>query len=236
LGNGKLGGVGVLVSLILIVMRHIGLVNCAIALHSNEIVLRFCCNRQRGYTIMRHFASLLLCIIAAPAIAEPLPLDVAAARASMVGNWEGSLDYLDYGANKWFGIPVKTVVEDQGDGVTIIRKSDFDDGPKVGNVRITSVELFDPGAGTVTTGTFRKARPVEVLTYAVRMGETAADAMHWTMVEESLGKDDDRPAMLRLTTTRNGNRIETVKQVDFQDDDKSEWLTRNRTRLTRVGE
>ena len=185
---------------------------------------------------MRHFALLLLCIIAAPAIAEPLPLDVAAARASMVGNWEGSLNYLDYGANKWFGIPVKTVVEDQGDGVTIIRKSDFDDGPKVGNVRITSVELYDPAAGTVTTGTFRKARPVEVLTYAVRMGETATDATHWTMVEESLGKDDDRPAMFRLTTTRNGNRIETVKQVDFQDDDKSEWLTRNRTRLTRVGE
>ncbi|OYY71363.1 MAG: hypothetical protein B7Y44_00350 [Sphingomonadales bacterium 28-55-16] len=185
---------------------------------------------------MRHFALLLLCIIAAPAIAEPLPLDVAAARASMVGNWEGSLDYLDYGANKWFGIPVKTVVEDQGDGVTIIRKSDFDDGPKVGNVRITSVELYDPAAGTVTIGTFRKARPVEVLTYAVRMGEAAADATHWTMVEESRGTDDDRPAMLRLTTTRNGDRIETVKQVDFQDDDKSEWLTRNRTRLTRVGE
>ena len=53
--------------------------------------------------------------------------------------------------------------------------------------------------------------------------------------EEALGKDDNRPAILRLTTTRDGNKIETVKQVDFQDDDKSEWLTRNRTRLKRVG-
>lgn len=184
---------------------------------------------------MRYITPLLLCIIATPVFAQPSPVDVAAARATLAGNWEGSLEYLDYSANKWFGIPVKTVVEDQGDGVTMIRKSDFDDGPKVGNVSITSVELFDPAAGTITTGTFRKARPVEVFTYTVRMEGSATDATHWTMVEESLGKDDDRPAILRLTTTRDGNKIETVKQVDFQDDDKSEWITRNRTRLTRVG-
>lgn len=184
---------------------------------------------------MRYITPLLLCIIATPVFAQPSPVDVAAARATLAGNWEGSLEYLDYSANKWFGIPVKTVVEDQGDGVTMIRKSDFDDGPKVGNVRITSVELFDPAAGTITTGTFRKARPVEVFTYTVRMEGSATDATHWTMVEESLGKDDDRPAILRLTTTRDGNKIETVKQVDFQDDTISEWITRNRTRLTRVG-
>lgn len=189
---------------------------------------------------MHYFAPFLLIAFNAPVIG-PLapngtaPIDVAAARESLAGNWEGSLDYLDYGANKWFGIPVKTVVEDQGDGVTMIRKSDFDDGPKIGNVRITSVELFDPVAGSVTTATFRKGRPVDVFTYNVRMEGTAPDAMHWTMVEESLGKDDGRPAILRLTTTRDGNRIETLKEVDFQDDQKSEWLTRNRTRLTRVG-
>jgi len=184
---------------------------------------------------MRHLAFLLICIIATPAMAQPSPVDVATARVSIAGKWEGRLEYLDYGANKWFGIPVTTVVEDQGDGATIIRKSDFDDGPKVGNVRITSVELFDAAAGTITTATFRKTRPVEVFTYNVRMEGTAPDATHWTMVEQSLGRDDDRPAILRLTTVRDGNTIETLKQVDFQDDDKTEWLTRNRTRLKRVG-
>jgi hypothetical protein len=188
--------------------------------------------------IVRHFTPLLLIALTAatPAIAQPAPIDVAAARASLVGKWEGSLEYLDYGANKWFGIPVKTLIEDQGDGVTMIRKSDFDDGPTVGNVRITSVELYDPAAATVTTGTFRKGRAVEVYSYKARMEGTPADAAHWTMVEESLGKDDDRPAMLRLTTTRDGDRIETVKQIDFQDDDKAEWITRNRTRMTRAGD
>jgi hypothetical protein len=118
----------------------------------------------------------------------------------------------------------------------MLRRSDFDDGPKVGNVRITSVELFDAAAGTVTTGTFRKGRAVEVFTYTARIDGTAKDAAHWVMVEESLGKDDNRAAMLRLTTTRDGDKMETVKQIDFQDDDKAEWITRNRTRLTRVGE
>ena len=102
---------------------------------------------------MRVIASLLiLAAAAAPAFAQPASVDIAAARAAMTGTWSGKLEYLDYGANKWFGISVKTQIEDQGDGVTMIRKSDFDDGPKVGNVRITSVELLDPAAGTVATG------------------------------------------------------------------------------------
>jgi hypothetical protein len=189
--------------------------------------------------IMRHISSLLILAAAAvtpaAAFAQPAPVDIAAARAALTGTWAGKLEYLDYSANKWFGIPVNTQIEDQGDGATIIRKSDFDDGPKVGNVRITSIELLDPAAGTVTTGTFRKGRSVETFAYAVRFDGTPADTSHWTMVEEALGKDDDRPAMLRLTTTRDGDSIETLKQIDFQDDDKTEWITRNRTRLSRIG-
>jgi hypothetical protein len=189
--------------------------------------------------IMRHISSLLILAAAAvtpaAAFAQPAPVDIAAARVALTGTWAGKLEYLDYSANKWFGIPVNTQIEDQGDGATMIRKSDFDDGPKVGNVRITSIELLDPAAGTVTTGTFRKGRSVETFTYAVRLDGTPADTSHWTTVEEALGKDDDRPAMLRLTTTRDGDSIETLKQIDFQDDDKTEWITRNRTRLLRIG-
>ena len=183
---------------------------------------------------MRYSAFFLLVAASTPAAAQTAPVDIAVARAALAGQWEGSLEYLDYSAGKWFGIPVKTRVEDQGDGVTIIRKSDFDDGPTVGNVRITSVELFDPVAGTVTTGTFRKGRNVEVFTYKMRLEGTPLDPTHWTMIEETLGKDDNRPATLRLTTIRNGDKIETVKQIDFQDDDRTEWVTRNRTRLARI--
>lgn len=164
------------------------------------------------------------------------PVDLVAARASMVGAWQGTLEYRDYSADRWFGIPVKTRISDQGDGATTIRACDFDDGPKVGNVRITSVELLDAAAGTVSVGTFRKGRVAEVTTYAIRIAPGSRDATHWTIVEETAGRDDDRPATLRLTTVRNGDTIETLKEVDFLDDDASQWLVRNRTRLTRMGE
>jgi hypothetical protein len=187
----------------------------------------------------RSLLLLITTMVAAPALAAPAAgsvegIDVAAARASLAGAWTGSLEYLDYTANKWFGIPVKTVIEDQGDGATMLRKSDFDDGPVIGMVRITSTELYDAKAGTVTTGTFRKGRAAELVTYSIRMDGVAGDSTHWVLIEESLAKDNNRPALLRLTTTRNGDRVETLKEVDFQDDDKVEWLQRNRTRLTRI--
>jgi hypothetical protein len=176
---------------------------------------------------------LSVALLAVAESAQPVT-DVATARASLIGKWEGSLEYLDYTANEWFGIPVKTVIEDQGDGATIIRKSDFDDGPTVGNVRITSVELFDAAKGSVSVGTFRKGRPAEISNYTVRMEGPAADSTRWTMIEEVLGKDNNRPALLKITTKRDGDSLESLKQVDFQDDDKAEWLSRNRTRLTLV--
>lgn len=173
----------------------------------------------------------------APANAQPAPqptIDLAQARASLGGVWQGKLEYLDYGANKWFGIPVKTKVEDQGDGATIIRRSDFDDGPTVGNVRITTVELYDAVKGTIAVGTFRKGREPEISTYTAQLDGAAEDATHWTIIEETKAEDDNRPAMLRLTTVRNGDTLETLKQIDFLDDDEAEWITRNRTRLSRV--
>ncbi|GGB74779.1 SH3 domain-containing protein [Blastomonas aquatica] len=166
----------------------------------------------------------------------PAPVDLATARASMVGAWQGTLEYRDYTADRWFSIPVRTQIAEQGDGATMIRSSDFDDGPTVGNVRITSVELFDPAAGTVSVGTFRKGRVAEVTTYAIRIAPGSRDATHWTIVEEAEGSDDDRPATLRLTTVRDGDTVETLKEVDFLDDDAAQWLVRNRTRLTRTSE
>jgi hypothetical protein len=182
---------------------------------------------------MRLISALFLAVSLVPVSAVAAPVDIAAARQSLVGKWEGSLEYRDYTADKWFGIPVKTLIEDQGDGATIIRKSDFDDGPKVGNVRITSVELYDATKGMITAGSFRKGRTPELSTYAIRLSGIAADATNWTMVEESDGMDDNRPARLRLTTVRKGDSLQTLKEVDFLDDKKDEWLSRNRTTLTR---
>jgi hypothetical protein len=165
---------------------------------------------------------------------KPCSMDLTAARKSMAGIWEGKLEYLDYTANEWFGIPVMTVIEDQGDNATLIRKSDFDDGLKVGNVRITTVEIFDATTNTLTVGGFRKGRTPDLTTYTARFEGEPSDEVHWTMIEETDAKDDNRPARLRLTTVRDGARLQTLKQVDFLDDAKQEWLSRNRITLNLV--
>ena len=166
----------------------------------------------------------------APAL-TPAPLTVASARQSLVGQWQGKLEYRDYQADKWFGLPVKVRVSDGGDGVTLVRTADFDDGPKVGNVRITTVSMLD--GASETTATFRKGRKPELATATLALGSTSKDATHWTLVETETATDDDRPATIRLTTVRDGGKLVTLKEVDFTDDTKAEWLVRNRTTLER---
>ena len=179
-------------------------------------------------------ATALLALAVAPATAAPAPpVTVASARQSLVGQWQGKLEYRDYQADKWFGLPVKVRVSDGGDGVTLIRVADFDDGPKTGIVRITTVSLLD--GATETSATFRKGRKPGLSTATLAL-TASRDATHWTLTETETATDDNRPATLRLTTVRDGAKLVTLKEVDFTDDTKAEWLVRNRTTLERVGE
>ena len=172
-----------------------------------------------------------LALLAAPTLA-PAP-DLSAARASQVGHWEGRLEYRDYQSNQWEGIPVKVEIRDGGDGVTQIRTADFDDGPKVGNVRITSVSMLGKDGTTEYSTDFRKGREPD-LTRATLSLSQATDATHWTIVSETKSTDDDRPARLRVTTTRDGANMVALKEVDFLDDTSETWLQRNRETLKRL--
>jgi hypothetical protein len=167
------------------------------------------------------------------AAAPPEPVTIATARAGLAGVWAGKLEYRDYQADRWLGIPVVTTIEAIADGRTLVRKSVFDDGPKVGAVHITSVALYDPATNIEQSATFRAGKPVEPIQRARLRLRDARDAMHWTLVEETDGRDDDRPARLRETAVRDGNMLTTTKEVDFTDDAGETWLVRNRTTLTR---
>ena len=164
------------------------------------------------------------------AAAADVPV-IAEARSSLVGHWTGKLEYRDYQADKWFGLPVEVEIRDGGDGVTQIRTADYDDGPKVGNVRITTVSMLAEDGEHESSAIFRKGRAVELQTTSLAL-TARRDATHWTVVETIAGTDDDRPATLRLTTTRDGPSLVTLKEVDFTDDAKAEWLARNRTTLS----
>lgn len=159
-------------------------------------------------------------------------LTLAEARASTAGKWRGELQYRDYGADRWFGIPVMLEVELIGDGVTLVRRAVFDDGPARGSVYITNVNMLGPDGETEFSGMYRSDRPAEHGSSRLVL-ESASDEANWTIVATSEGMDDNRPALIRETTIRKGDQITTLKQVDFADDDEAQWLDRNRTILTR---
>ena len=171
---------------------------------------------------------LIMLLLAVAASQTP---DIPLVRSSFIGRWQGKLEYRDYQSNNWFGLPVKIEVRDAGDGVTLIRTADYDDGPKTGNVRITTVSMLSADGQHESSVTFRKGKEVELEAATLRLSG-GRDATHWTLVETVEGKDDDRPATIRLTTTRNGASLVTLKEVHFADDAKLSWLSRNRTTLT----
>ena len=175
-----------------------------------------------------------LAAVVAPAAAQTAPASVTltAIRAGLAGNWTGQLEYRDYQADRWFGLPVKVRIELMRDGLTLIRHADFDDGPQTGIVTITTAALLDPATGREQSVSFRKGRQAEIDTATLRL--TRADAAdRWTLEEVQDGRDDDRPARIRETTKRDGATMVTLKEVDFLDDKTETWLTRNRTTLTR---
>lgn len=180
---------------------------------------------------------LSLTLLAAAALAQATaPMTAADARASQVGRWQGKLEYRDYRADRWFGLPVTVEVRDGGDGVTQIRTADFDDGPTTGIVRITTVSMLTDEGRAETSASFRKGREVTLSTARLTLQPGASSPTAWTLVAEETGTDDNRPARLRTTTTRKGDELVTLKEVDFTDDAGETWLVRNRTTLRQVGE
>lgn len=180
------------------------------------------------------FAALLTAAVPVAAEEAAPAITLAEARASTAGAWTGQLQYLDYQSGEWQGIPVTVTVTLEGDGNTIIRRAAFDDGPRVGTVYITSLTMLGKDGTTEYTTGFRAGRSPEVSAYTLTL-TAAADPEHWTIRAELDGTDDDRPARIRETTTRDGASLVTLKEVDFLDEPGEQWFSRNRSVLERAG-
>ncbi len=173
----------------------------------------------------------ILAVAAAVAAAPAAAPDAASLERGLAGRWTGTLGYRDYQSNQMSEIPVRSEIIALADGVTLLRVSTFDDGPKVGDVTITTASLHDPKAGTVASATLRKGNPLE--TGTERLSVTAfTDAAHWTIVAEEDGTDDDKPALLRVTQVRDGDTLTATKEVQPKAGD-GKWQFRNRTLLHR---
>jgi len=161
----------------------------------------------------------------------PTPVEL---QRSLTGRWNGALGYRDSQTNELFEIPVSTTIVQVPDGVTQVRTSLFDDGP-ANPVWITSVSLHDAAAGTVTSASYRAGRPVSAVTETGRVLDWR-DAGHWSLAYDSVAEDDEQPAEIRVTETRDGDSLLSVKMVRPVGADDSAWRFRNQTRLTRIGD
>ena len=181
--------------------------------------------------LLTAFALTLLLPVVAEAQDAP---SATGLRLGLTGQWSGALGYRDYQTDQLFEIPVVTAIRTPGDGATLIRQSLFDDGPDK-PVWITTVSLDDPAAGTSTSASFRAGRPAELSTETVEVS-AFTDATHWTLTYRQTGEDDDAPADIRITGTRDGDSLLEVKEVRPVGAGDEAWRFRNQTRLTRVGD
>ncbi|OYU74447.1 MAG: hypothetical protein CFE32_17725, partial [Alphaproteobacteria bacterium PA3] len=104
----------------------------------------------------------------------------------------------------------------------------------VGMVTITSLSMLGADGTTEYSTSFRAGRTPEVASDTLTLA-AAKDAEHWTILATRDATDDDRPARIRETTTRDGVRLITLKEVDFLDEPGEQWFSRNRTVLERTG-
>jgi hypothetical protein len=167
------------------------------------------------------------------AVAQSVP-DPADLRIGLVGRWSGALGYRDYQSDRLFEIPVQTTITTPGDGATLIRQSLFDDGP-ANPVWITTVSLDERSANTTTAASYRAGRRPELSTDAVAVSAYQGPTS-WTLVYTQTGEDDDAPADIRVTETRDGDSLTEVKEVRPVGAGEDAWRFRNQTRLTRIGD
>ena len=184
---------------------------------------------------MPRFLPFVVSLLAVPASAQMVaPPSIASLVAGTTGNWTGRLEYRDYQSNRWEGLPMTATIALQADGATLIRTATFDDGPKTGAVVITTVSLVDTTDQTESYASFRKGKPLSTGTTILSMPAPPRDATHWTVVSQEHARDGDGLARVRETTTRDGDTLTVLKEVDPDGDGKDEWLPRNRTILKRM--
>lgn len=186
-------------------------------------------------------AMLLLAGSPLPALAQPASVSKSdarptptALRMALAGIWKGALGYRDYQTNKLYELPVTTTIIAVPDGVTLVQQSIFDEGAGQQPVWITTTSIDDPKSMTVTSASYRKGDKPVLETETVAL-ELYAGPTDWTLTYSQTGEDDDKPAQIRVTETRKGDTLLSIKEVRPSTGD-APWMFRNQTKLTRTGD
>ena len=131
-----------------------------------------------------------------------------------IGQWKGTLTYLDYQSGKPYTMPAKILVTNEKEGSNSFTLFfEYPDEPKA-NAKDT---LTISKKGTVIDG----CRVVE---------KKQADG-NLVLITEKKGKDDDRKAVLRYTYTIGPSVFIIHKDVKFTGEEK--WIMRNEFKMSR---
>ena len=150
----------------------------------------------------------------------------AEAITSLDGDWTGKLTYRDYQSNKLESIPVDVAMETLPDGETMVQRYDYTD-PGF-QVYITSLIAVKDG---LLTGASARAGRAFVTYYKDIALSAKTSNTSWTAVLTSEAIDGNRPARVRETMVRDEGSLKVLKEVDYLDDSKDEWMFRNEITL-----
>ena len=153
----------------------------------------------------------------------------ASILGASTGAWEGELYYLDYQSGQRFGIPMRIDAELTPDGATLIRRLTFADPGNL--VHAVNLSTVDRDTGELVEAYFREGRGEMNRFDIVKID--FKDEAAWELVYEQDGIDDDRPARIRHTLSRDGKTMSSSKAVRFLDDE-GEFFLRNGTELELV--
>jgi hypothetical protein len=153
--------------------------------------------------------------------------DAKAVLAASVGNWNGTLYYLDYQSGERVNIPLRIEAEMTPDNATLIQNAIFTDPGRM--VYAIGLSTIDRDSGELVEAAFRQGKGES---FRSRVSEVSYhSAEQWRMVFVREGLDGDRRAEIRQTVERTGDSMKSKQQVRYLDGDAT-FLLRNGIDLT----
>ncbi|MFK7842783.1 MAG: hypothetical protein AB8B54_11005 [Sphingorhabdus sp.] len=172
---------------------------------------------------MLHTFISLVALTQAATMTVAAPETATDAFAALEGNWQGQLEYRDYQSKAMQTIPVRVEFDTIPDDTTFLQRSIFTD--PAFPVLITT--MINVTGETVSVANSRAGRAFETYAQTVRLAK-GATTVRWMMTLNRIDEDDNRPAAIREAIELDGDRLTVTKEVDFLDDERVEWMFRNR--------
>ena len=126
----------------------------------------------------------------------------------LIGEWEGSITYLDYQTNKPFTMPANLIVEQGKNKYRLLLKNMYPNEPKANSS--DKIKIAKDGRllnnDTVILKETLKSGNIKIQT-------------------KKKGKDDNKQALIRYTYTIGNDNFSIKKEVQFNQ--KDEWIKRS---------